>query len=158
MSGFHKPPTTGSAHSNGFPAELQQKPLLLVVDDMPGNIAVLHEVLKNDYEVCMAMNGPDAIDFCRARQPHLLLLDVAMPGMDGYEVCRRLKGDSLTAHIPVIFVTANTDKLEEARALDEGAEDFVTKPFHAKVVLARVRTQLVLKYQTDLLRSLALVD
>ncbi|MDB5816332.1 MAG: Response regulator PleD [Rhodocyclales bacterium] len=132
--------------------------MLLVIDDMPSNIETLYEICKEDYEVCMATSGQQALEFCQTRQPHLILLDVEMPEMDGHEVCRRLKSDLLTDNIPVIFVTANNDPLEEARALDEGVTDFITKPFHARVVLARVRTQLTLKYQTDLLRTLALTD
>lgn len=138
--------------------EPSEKPVLLVVDDQPSNIQTLYALFRADYEVCMATNGADALAFCQVRQPDLILLDVVMPEMNGYEVCRRLKTDLLTQNIPVIFITGQNDPLEEAHAFDEGGVDFISKPFHVKVVSARVRTHLTLKRQTDLLRSMALID
>ncbi|MEC5216474.1 diguanylate cyclase (GGDEF)-like protein/PAS domain S-box-containing protein [Actimicrobium sp. GrIS 1.19] len=126
--------------------------LLLLVDDQPGNIQILHALFKNDHEVCMATSGADALLFCQLRQPDLILLDVVMPGMGGYAVCEELKRDPLTRHIPIIFVTGQNDPLEEARGLAAGGVDFITKPFHEKVVRARVRTHLTLKWQADRLR------
>lgn len=137
---------------------LPDKPMLLIVDDQPSNIRLLHEIFKDDYEVCTAISGPEALAFCQSRQPDLILLDVVMPEMGGYTVCQRLKCDALTQNIPVIFVTAKHDPSEEARALDVGGVDFIIKPFHVRVVRARVRTHLTLKYQSDMLRSLALTD
>jgi diguanylate cyclase (GGDEF)-like protein len=134
------------------------KPLLLVVDDQPGNIQTLYGIFKDECEVCMATSGADAIAFCKARQPDLVLLDVVMPEIGGYEVCEQLKSDPLTEHIPLIFVTAQNDPAEEAQGFEKGGVDFITKPFHANVVKARVRTHLTLKYQSDLLRSLSLTD
>ena len=134
------------------------KPLLLIVDDQPSDVQALHELFKDDCDVYMATSGPDAIAFCQARLPDLILLDVMMPEMGGYAVCQRLKGDSLTAHVPVIFVTERSDPLEEAQGFEQGGVDFIVKPFHAAVVKARVRTHLTLKYQADRLRSLALTD
>jgi diguanylate cyclase (GGDEF)-like protein len=136
----------------------QKKPLLLVVDDQPGNIQILYGIFKDECEVCMATNGADAIEFCRNRQPDLVLLDVVMPEIGGYEVCERLKADPLTEHIPLIFVTAQNEPAEEAYGFEKGGVDFITKPFHANVVKARVRTHLTLKYQSDLLRTLSLTD
>ena len=136
----------------------QSKPLLLVVDDQPSNIQTLYEIFKDDCEVCMATSGHDAIAFCKSRHPDLILLDVVMPDMGGYAVCAHLKSDPLTQHIPLIFVTAQNDPAEEARGFEQGAVDFITKPFHANVVRARVRTHLTLKHQSDLLRSLSLTD
>lgn len=143
---------------DSFIVEPAAFPLMLIVDDQPANIQALYEIFKNDYEVCMATSGQQALNFCELRQPHIILLDVIMPGMDGYTVCHHLKADELTGNIPIIFITANNNPLEEVRALDEGAADFITKPFHARVVHARVHTQLTLKHQADLLRALALVD
>lgn len=129
------------------------KPLLLVVDDQPANIQVLFELFRDEHEVCMATNGRDALLFCQSRKPDLILLDVVMPELGGYEICERLKADPLTRDIPIIFVTGQDDPEDEARGLMAGGADFITKPFHVKVVLARVRTQLTLKHQADLLRS-----
>lgn len=137
---------------------LPDKPVLLIVDDQASNLQLLNEIFKNDYEVCTATSGQEALAFCHGRQPDLILLDVVMPEMGGYTVCQRLKSDALTQNIPVIFVTAKHNPSEEARALDAGGVDFLTKPFHVKVVQARVRTHLTLKYQSDMLRSLALTD
>lgn len=137
---------------------LPDKPMLLIVDDQASNIQLLYEIFKDDYEVCMASNGQEALAFCQGRRPDLILLDIVMPEMGGYTVCRRLKSNVLTQNIPVIFVTARHDPLEEARGLDVGGVDFIIKPFHLKVVQARVRTHLTLKYQSDMLRSLALID
>lgn len=134
------------------------KPLLLVVDDQPGNILALYEIFNGDYEVCMAASGADAIALCQARQPDLILLDVVMPGMGGFAVCRQLKDNPMTRDIPVIFITGKNNPLDEARGLDAGGVDFITKPYHEKVVRARVRTHLTLKHQADLLRSMALLD
>jgi diguanylate cyclase (GGDEF)-like protein len=134
------------------------KPLLLVVDDEPSNILTLYEILKPFYEVCMATSGRDALQFCESNQPDLVLLDVMMPDLSGYEVCRQLKANEATREVPVLFVTAQSDPDDEAHALDEGAVDFISKPVHDKVVLARVRTQLTIKMQAERLRSLAMID
>lgn len=143
---------------NAASVALLSKPLLLIVDDQPSNVQTLFELFKDECEVCMATNGPDAITFCQGRQPDLILLDVVMPEMGGYTVCQRLKSDALTQNIPIIFVTAQSDPLEEARGFAKGGVDFIIKPFHANVVKARVHTHLTLKRQSDLLRSLSLTD
>ncbi len=135
-----------------------RRPRLLVVDDQPVNIQALHHVFAADCQVLMATDGARALRLCRDRQPDLVLLDVQMPGMDGHELCAELKADPLLRDIAVIFVTAQDDPDDETRALDAGAADFITKPFNPIVVRARVRTQLTLKAQADLLRELAFVD
>ncbi len=137
---------------------LPERPTLLIVDDHRSNLLLLHAIFKADYNVCLANSGREALAFCQERQPDLILLDVLMPEMGGYSVCQRLKNDPLTQDIPVIFVSAKNDPLEEARGLDVGGVDFISKPFHVRVVQARVRTHLTLKYQSDVLRSMALVD
>ena len=134
------------------------RPTLLVVDDDPINIQALYRVFADDHQVLMATTGAQALEMCLARQPDLVLLDVMMPDMDGYEVCRRLKEDPATRDIPVIFVTAHNDSAAEAQGLDLGAADFISKPIHPKIVRARVRTQLTVKAHVDLLRHLAFVD
>jgi diguanylate cyclase (GGDEF)-like protein len=135
------------------------RPRLLVVDDQPINIQTLYHIFHADHEVFMATGGQPALDFCRDNPlPDLVLLDVVMPGMDGLETCRRLKADPATRDIPVIFVTAQSDPLDETRALEAGGVDFISKPVNPAVVRARVKTHLTLKAQSDLLRALAFVD
>ncbi|MCE4554892.1 diguanylate cyclase [Pelomonas cellulosilytica] len=135
-----------------------RRPRLLVVDDQPANIQALHRVFAADCQVLMATHGARALQLCRERQPDVVLLDVQMPGMDGHELCAELKADPLLRAIAVIFVTSQDRPEDETRALDAGAADFITKPFNPTVVRARVRTQLTLKAQSDLLRTLAFVD
>ena len=134
------------------------KPRLLVVDDQPINIQVMHQIFASQYQVFMATSGQQALDFCHKTPPDLVLLDVVMPGMDGFEVCQALKGDPTTSDIPVIFVTAHTDAAQETRGLDVGAVDFISKPVNPAVVRARVKTQLTLKLQSDLMRKLVFLD
>jgi diguanylate cyclase (GGDEF)-like protein len=136
----------------------QATPLLLVVDDQPSNIQTLYAIFQDRYEVCMAVNGADALAFCAQRTPDLILLDVVMPGIGGYALCETIKRDPRHCDIPIIFVTGNSEPLDEVRGFDAGGADFITKPFHATVVRARVHTQLTLKRQADYLRTMALVD
>ncbi|WP_043113695.1 diguanylate cyclase [Solimonas soli] len=136
----------------------RERPCLLVVDDQPTNIRVLYEIFGADHEVLMATGGAQAVELCRRAAPDLVLLDVAMPDLDGYEVCRRLKADPLTREIPVIFVTGSDTAEDETRGLEAGAVDFISKPVNPAVVRARVRTHLTLKSQADQLRNLAFVD
>lgn len=121
------------------------KPILLVVDDQPINIQTLYQVFRVDHDVFMATTGEQALAFCAATPPDLILLDVVMPGMDGHTVCARLKADPATRDIPVIFVTAHNDPEEETKGLALGAVDFISKPINAAVVRARVNTHLVLR-------------
>ena len=120
---------------------------ILVVDDTPENLELLDEALRNRYRVKVALSGERALALAQAEPPDLILLDVNMPGMDGYEVCKRLKASPRTAAIPVIFITARTDRTDERQGLELGAVDYVTKPISVPVVLARVRTQLALYTQ-----------
>jgi diguanylate cyclase (GGDEF)-like protein len=131
---------------------------LLIVDDQPLNIRLLHQIFRADYDVFVATGGEDALTFCEAQLPDLVLLDVVMPGMDGYAVCRRLKQDPRTCEIPVVFVTSQSDSAEEEDGLAAGAADFIAKSASANVMRARVNTLVTLKRQTDLLRSLAQID
>ncbi|MBF0125208.1 MAG: response regulator, partial [Magnetococcales bacterium] len=113
---------------------------ILIVDDIPGSVRALAEILTVEYAISMAVNGPDAIEIARLHQPDLILLDVIMPIMDGYEVCRQLQADATTREIPIIFVTAKDDPWDESRGLQLGAVDFITKPIRPQIVQARVRT------------------
>lgn len=135
-----------------------ERPRILVVDDQPANIQTLYQVLKGDYDVSMATDGVQALAQCQRRAPDLVLLDVVMPGIDGFEVCKRLKSDPALRDIPVIFVTARDSAEDETLGLEVGAVDFIAKPISPPVVRARVRTHVALKRQTDLLRSLAFND
>jgi diguanylate cyclase (GGDEF)-like protein len=134
-------------------------PLVLIVDDQISNIKLLSAILGDDYRIRVATNGLDALKLAEAApQPDLILLDIMMPDMDGYETCRRLKSNSVTQNIPVIFVTALSSEADEERGLNLGAIDYITKPLSAPVVRARVRNHAVLKRKADLLESLAHID
>src|ERR1700728_3458009 len=134
------------------------RPRLLIVDDQPLNIRLLNQVFQADCEVFVATSGEDARAFCRDQLPDLILLDVVMPGLDGYEVCRRLKRDPRTREVPVVFVTAQSDPAEEEDGLAAGAVAFIAKSASANVMRARVNTLMTLKRQTDLLQSMARID
>ena len=140
------------------PAHATEKPRLLVVDDQPVNVQVLYQAFAADHKVLMATSGEQALAVCAAQRPDLVLLDVMMPGMDGHEVCRRLKADPATRDTPVIFVTAHSDEAAETLGLELGAVDFISKPINPRIVRARVKTHLTLKAQSDLLRSWAYID
>jgi len=122
------------------------KQIILVVDDTLANIEVAHHTLKENYIVKVATSGARALNLAKTLpQPDLILLDVMMPEMDGYEVCRRLKSDPSTSDIPIIFVTGKTDAEDETRGLELGAIDYIHKPFVPLIVQARVRTHLALR-------------
>lgn len=131
---------------------------LLVVDDQPINIQVLYQAFAGDYDVCMATSGEQALKVCAEQNPDLILLDIEMPGMNGFEVCLRLKADPATKNVPVIFVTAHVDEGSETQGLDVGAVDFIYKPINPKIVRARVKTHITLKTQADLLRDWVYID
>jgi len=129
---------------------------VLVVDDAPKNIQLMRAILESaGYEVKAATDGPTALQIAQASQPQLILLDVMMPGMDGYAVCSRLKENESTRHIPVIFVTGREDADAEASGFAVGAADYITKPIKVSVVLARVKTQMELDESRQRLRQLA---
>ena len=124
-------------------------PLILVVDDQPSNIHALYQLLVDECEVSMATSGAEALAFCAQQLPDLILLDVLMPEMSGYEVCDRLKADPRTRSVPVIFVTVQGEPADEAEGFAHGAADYIPKPFVDVVVQARVRTQLALKQASE---------
>ena len=130
------------------------KPSVLVVDDTPDNLTLIASLLKDTYQVKVANNGEKALRIAGGdNPPDLVLLDIMMPGMDGHEVCRRLKQDQATAHIPVIFLTARADAMDEEAGLALGAVDYITKPISPAILLARVHAQLQLKASADFLRD-----
>lgn len=120
---------------------------ILLVDDEPQNLQLLRQILKDDYDLVFAKSGDDAIRNVVTHQPDLILLDVMMAGMDGHEVCRRLKEDKRCCHIPVIFITAMSDEDDEAKGFELGAVDYITKPVRPSVVKMRVRTHLAMSDQ-----------
>ncbi|MER8567473.1 PleD family two-component system response regulator [Mesorhizobium sp. M1305] len=126
---------------------------ILVVDDIPANVKLLEVRLLAEYfEVLTASNGPDAIEICENGKVDVVLLDVMMPGMDGFEVCKRLKSDPATAHIPVVMVTALGHVADRVRGLEAGADDFLTKPVNDLQLMTRVKSLVRLKSLTDELR------
>jgi diguanylate cyclase (GGDEF)-like protein len=131
---------------------------ILVVDDNPLNVQALYHTFSGDHQVFMAKSGEAALTVCRDRQPDLVLLDVVMPGLDGYQTCERLKADPATRDIPVIFVTGQDDSAAEVRGLAAGAVDFIVKPFNPAIVRARAKAHLTIKRQADLLRELTRTD
>ena len=132
---------------------------ILVVDDMPANIDVLVSLLGGQYKVKAARSGEKALKIARsANPPDLILLDVVMPGVSGYEVCEQLKSDTDLASIPVIFITSLNEEEDEEKGLKMGAVDYITKPFRAAIVKARVENHLKLKSYQDLLKRQSALD
>ena len=128
------------------PTEIGQKKTLLVVDDAPANIQVVQSILKDEYKIRVATSGEKALELVKGQPlPDLILLDVMMPGLDGYQVCEQLKAASETHDIPVIFLTGLTEVDDETKGLEIGAVDYIRKPFSPAIVKARVRTHLLLR-------------
>lgn len=131
---------------------------ILMVDDIAANIKILSAILKHEHDILVATNGNDALEIALVEQPDVILLDVMMPDMDGYEVCTRLKADVRTRDIPVIFISAMNEVEDEARGLEAGGLDYITKPINPAIVKARVRIHLELKRQRDLLQRISMID
>src|SRR5512132_3695170 len=132
---------------------------VLVVDDVIGNVKLMEARLTAEYfDVVTAMSGAEALAMCDRAQCDIVLLDVMMPGMDGFEVCRRLKTNAKTQHIPVIMVTSLDQPSDRVRGLEAGADDFLTKPVSDIALIARVRSLVRLKMMTDELRMRALTS
>lgn len=134
------------------------KGTILIVDDEISNIEIMNAVLEEEYEVCFATSGREALEVVKTAQPDLILLDVLMPGIDGFEVCRRLKADPLLTDIPVIFTTGLGDTEDEMRGLSLGAIDYVTKPVQPTVLRRRVGNHVELKRLRDQLATMAVTD
>ena len=131
---------------------MTKKKRILVVDDTPSNIKILNDILKSEYSISIATNGPDALELANSENcPDLILLDIMMPEMDGYEVCKRLKAKEATKNIPVLFVTAKSSVEDEATGLELGAVDYIVKPISPPIVISRVRNHMNLhSYQEHL--------
>jgi diguanylate cyclase (GGDEF)-like protein len=134
------------------------RPSILIADDTPENLELLGYLLGGDYKIFLAATGQEAVALALAHSPDLILMDVLMPGMDGFEACRQIKADVRTADIPVIFVTAIDQDAEETRGLELGAIDFISKPFSPRMVRVRIQNHMKLKQQRDLLGRLSFLD
>ena len=125
-----------------MPAEDQARPVILAVDDTPENLDVVKGILAPDNIVRVAINGMVALKIAQKQSPDLILLDINMPGMDGYQVCSELKSDENTAQIPVIFLTAELDEASKLKGYELGAVDYITKPINPDILKKSVRSQL----------------
>lgn len=135
-------------------SDFSAKPTVLVVDDTPDNLSLMNLLLKDLYSVRIANSGERGLKLAATGSPpDLILLDIMMPGMDGYEVCQRLKADPKMRDVPIIFLTAKNETEDEKKGLELGAVDYITKPISPPIVLARVKTHLSLKTYTDFLRG-----
>ncbi len=130
---------------------------ILLVDDTKINIDILVQALKGNYHLGVALSGQKAIDYIKSNQVDLILLDILMPGMDGFEVCKRLKADKKTRDIPIIFITAMDDPGHKTRGFESGAVDYITKPFDITEVKARIKNQLTLKTAQEALKNQNLI-
>ncbi|HEB31946.1 MAG TPA: response regulator [Spirochaetes bacterium] len=134
---------------------VDEKALVLIVDDSTLNLKVLGNTLRGEgFSLAVAKSGREALEFVRKKLPDLILLDIMMPEMDGYAVCKRLKSGVVSKNVPVIFLTAKTDTDSIVRGFDAGGVDYVTKPFNTAELLARVRTQIRLKRASDEIKTL----
>jgi len=131
---------------------------VLLVDDIKANVNILKLNLKKDYDISVAYDGESALEQVVKNPPDLILLDVQMPGIDGYEVCRRLKKDKDTEKIPIVFITTKNEEEDETKGLEIGAIDYITKPFSIPIVKARVKNLMQMKKQQDILERLSLID
>ena len=136
-------------------AENGKKPLILLVDDNPENLKLLGVILEQQgYVTAFAINGKEALHFITVETPDLILLDIMMPGEDGYTVCRKLREFRATSMVPIIFLTARTETVDIVKGFDSGGVDYVTKPFNGAELLARVRTHLELKRAREEIKTL----
>jgi len=149
---------TETTHTDFFQHLEQQMPSLLIVDEFSSDLQMLQEVFSESYQILIANNAEAAHSLCRLKLPELVLIDLDMPELDGFELCRQFKADKTIASIPIIFLASRLNEDAELRALDEGAVDFIAKPFHNNVIQARVRTQITVKRQTELLQKMTFVD
>ncbi|HLP45956.1 MAG TPA: hybrid sensor histidine kinase/response regulator [Candidatus Kapabacteria bacterium] len=141
--------------SHRFPGQNKPKPLILVAEDVPRNMEIVCNILrKEDYRIAAAGNGRQVLEMVPLVRPDLILLDVMMPEMDGFEVCQRLKSSPETKDIPVIFLTAKTETLDIVKGFEIGAVDYVTKPFNGMELMSRVKTHLELKFSRERLKEL----
>lgn len=136
-----------------------KKPTILVVDDMTTTLLLLHDLLKDTYEVKIAKNGTKALEILESpNEIDLVLLDIEMPDINGYDVCKRIKNNETIKNIPIIFVTGKTSQEDEEYGLNLGAIDYITKPFNKAIVKLRLKNYLDLKMKNDMLEKLSMYD
>ncbi len=129
------------------------KPTVLVIDDIPENLTLMYQLLKDDYKVKGANSGERGLTLAKTAKPDLILLDIMMPEIDGYQVCQRLKSNPVTSDIPIIFLTARAERVDEQKGLKLGAVDYITKPINPEIVKSRVKTHVSLKMASDTLKG-----
>jgi putative two-component system response regulator len=132
--------------------EKKMQPKILVVDDAPENLMVLEAILAKDYSLKLFNDSSEALEYAFANPPDLILLDVMMPKIDGFEMCRRLKANPKLSDVPVIFITSKNDIEDEEQGFSVGASDFIHKPISAPIVTARVKTHIKIKFMLDFLK------
>jgi len=133
---------------------INDKPLILLVDDVPQNIQILHQILdRGDYSFAIATNGKETLQLVKKKLPDLILLDIMLGDIDGFEVCEQLKKDPETAPVPIIFLTAKVGVEDKVRGFKLGAVDYITKPFEDAEVVARVHTHIQLKRSIDIIKE-----
>lgn len=137
---------------------VHERQKVMIVDDSVTNIEILNHILQDDYDILCATDGAGAIELIQEELPDLILLDVVMPQMDGYMVCRQLKSNPATMNIPVIFITAKTSIDDETKGLEAGAIDYITKPINPAIVKMRVRNQVELRRYQNILEKLSIYD
>lgn len=137
---------------------MTEKPSVLAIDDVPANLKMLGHILGPSYRYLCATSGLSGLDIATTQRPDIILLDVVMPEIDGYEMCARLKADPRTQSIPIIFLTALKEETDEARGLEIGAIDYITKPFSPAIIQARVKNHLELKKYRDMLERMSFTD
>jgi len=134
----------------------EDKKKILIVDDIPSNIQILAEAMRNDYQIIFATKGEEALKIALTDQPpDLILLDIMLPDIDGYTVCRYLKNEDKTKDIPIIFITAKSEETDETKGFEYGGVDYIIKPFSIPIVKARVQTHIELKRKRDMLKDMA---
>jgi putative two-component system response regulator len=132
--------------------ETKKKPRILVVDDAPENLMIMESILSKDYSLKLFNDSKEALEYAFSNPPDLILLDVMMPKIDGFEFCRQLKANTKVSDVPVIFITSKTDIEDEERGFSVGASDFIHKPISAPIVAARVKTHIKVKFMLDFLK------
>lgn len=137
---------------------MQPKQSVLIIDDSPLIVKILKDMLKSDYTVFSAFTGQDGLTMAMENMPDLIILDIVMAPMDGYEICRQLKANTITKNIPVIFITALNEMEDEKKGLEIGAIDYITKPFCEPIVKIRVKNHIELKQHRDFLSTLSAID
>lgn len=137
---------------------MEKQATILIIDDEVINLNILADAFKDQYKLLVTKSGAQGLTRATQNEVDLILLDIMLPDMDGFEVCRRLKSNEKTRNIPVIFITSKTENTDEELGLQAGAVDYIGKPFYLPIVIARVETHIALKHKSDLLEQMAMLD